>query len=117
MCQQSAISFTKVTEVNLIQELMPINFPLDQFERFEQFESMSHPIADTPMAMRYCFEYGPVSEKRVNKVVSCQNQMLAMKNLFSQQYLMLIFFCMIQFRNYQAATLNILQLVIANFIS
>lgn len=43
--------------------------------------------------------------------------MLALKNLFSQQYLLLIFFCMIQFRNYQAATLNILQLVIANFIS
>ena len=33
------------------------------------------------------------------------------------QYIHLIFYCMIQFRNYQAASFNILFLVLANFIS
>jgi len=42
--------------------------------------------------------------------------MLALKGLFPNHYTFLIFFCMIQFRNYQSASFNILSLVAANFI-
>ncbi len=42
--------------------------------------------------------------------------MLALKGLFQNHYTYLIFFCMIQFRNYQSASFNILSLVAANFI-
>lgn len=42
---------------------------------------------------------------------------MSLKNLFQLQYTHLIFYCMVQFRNYQAASFNILYLVLANFIS
>ena len=43
-------------------------------------------------------------------------QMLSLKNLFQSHYSYVILFCLIQFRNYQAASFNILFLVVANFI-
>lgn len=62
-------------------------------------------------------ESGDSQVEKQASSVSMNFQFLSLKNLFQMQYIHLIFYCMIQFRNYQAASFNILFLVLANFIS
>jgi len=64
------------------------------------------------------YQFGPLAlDAAINVSVTMNFQFFSLKNLFQMQNILLIFYCMIQFRNYQAANFNILSLVIANFIS
>ena len=103
MLQQSQIEQKMLTEQNLIFDQLPILLPKNTYthslKEIEQYQQKNALIIDSANSPTMNYQY------------------LSMKNLFQNHYSHIIFYCMIQFRNYQAVNFNILYLAISNFIS
>lgn len=100
--QQSQIEQKVMTEQNLITDIAPMQLPKNLFAK----------------GGKDCKLIKESDKMYLTQQSKCYNyQLLSLKNMFQVQYTHLIFYCMIQFRNYQATSFNILFLVISNFIS